>query len=68
MIRRAFPERDGLQVNLTGGEIFMRKDIMEVLDLFAQKKYVCGYLTTNGTIIDERARRGPGRPRAARAS
>jgi len=52
-IRRAFPERDGLQVNLTGGEIFMRKDIMEVLDLFAQKKYVCGYLTTNGTIIDE---------------
>jgi MoaA/NifB/PqqE/SkfB family radical SAM enzyme len=53
MIRRAFPERDGLQVNLTGGEIFMRKDIMEVLDLFAQKKYVCGYLTTNGTIIDE---------------
>jgi MoaA/NifB/PqqE/SkfB family radical SAM enzyme len=52
-IRRAFPERDGLQVNLTGGEIFMRKDIMEVLDLFAQKKYVCGYLTTNGTIIDD---------------
>jgi MoaA/NifB/PqqE/SkfB family radical SAM enzyme len=52
-IRRAFPVRDGLQVNLTGGEIFMRKDIMEVLDLFAQKQYVCGYLTTNGTIIDE---------------
>ncbi len=52
-IRRAFPVRDGLQVNLTGGEIFMRKDIMEVLDLFAQKRYVCGYLTTNGTIIDE---------------
>ena len=53
MIRRAFPERAGVQVNLTGGEIFMRKDIMEVLDLFAQKQYVCGYLTTNGTIIDE---------------
>ena len=53
VIRRAFPERDGLQVNLTGGEIFMRKDIMEVLELFAQKKYVCGYLTTNGTIIDD---------------
>jgi MoaA/NifB/PqqE/SkfB family radical SAM enzyme len=32
----------------------MRKDIMDVLDLFARKKYVCGYLTTNGTIIDER--------------
>jgi MoaA/NifB/PqqE/SkfB family radical SAM enzyme len=53
VIRRAFPERDGLQVNLTGGEIFMRKDIMEILELFAQKKYVCGYLTTNGTIIDD---------------
>lgn len=52
-IRRAFPERDGLQVNLTGGEIFMRKDIMDVLDVFARKKYVCGYLTTNGTIIDD---------------
>jgi MoaA/NifB/PqqE/SkfB family radical SAM enzyme len=52
-IRRAFPKRDGLQINLTGGEIFMRKDIMEVLDLFAQKHYVCGYLTTNGTIIDD---------------
>ena len=52
-IRRAFPDCDGLQVNLTGGEIFMRKDIMEVLDLFAQKNYVCGYLTTNGTIIDD---------------
>jgi len=52
-IRRSFPERNGLQVNLTGGEIFMRKDIMEVLDLFAEKQYVCGYLTTNGTIIDE---------------
>ncbi|HNV02447.1 MAG TPA: radical SAM protein [Vicinamibacterales bacterium] len=52
-IRRAFPARSGLQVNLTGGEIFMRKDIMEVLDLFARKRYVCGYLTTNGTIIDD---------------
>ncbi len=52
-LQRAFPEHDGLQVSLTGGEIFMRKDIMEVLDLFARKRYVCGYLTTNGTIIDD---------------
>ncbi len=52
-LQRAFPACDGLQVSLTGGEIFMRKDIMEVLDLFAAKQYVCGYLTTNGTIIDE---------------
>jgi MoaA/NifB/PqqE/SkfB family radical SAM enzyme len=52
-LRAAFPEREGLQVNLTGGEIFMRKDIMDVFALFQEKGYACGYLTTNGTIIDE---------------
>jgi MoaA/NifB/PqqE/SkfB family radical SAM enzyme len=56
VLRRAFPDQTGFQVSLTGGEIFMRKDIMSVLDLFRQKGYSCGYLTTNGTIInDERA-------------
>ena len=55
-LARAFPEQTGFQVSLTGGEIFMRKDIMSVLDLFRSKGYACGYLTTNGTIIsDERA-------------
>src|SRR3954467_5899329 len=55
-LRKAFPDNPGLQVSLTGGEIFMRKDIMSVLDLFREKGYACGYLTTNGTIIsDERA-------------
>ncbi|MEW5984944.1 MAG: radical SAM protein [Acidobacteriota bacterium] len=54
VLETAFPRCDGLQVSLTGGEVFMRKDIMEVLDLFARKRYVCGYLTTNGTIIDEK--------------
>ena len=52
-LRTAFPERDGLQVNLTGGEIFMRKDILSVLALFEEKGYDCGCLTTNGTIITE---------------
>jgi MoaA/NifB/PqqE/SkfB family radical SAM enzyme len=51
-LRVAFPEGD-LRVNLTGGEIFMRKDILSVLDLFRDKGYACGYLTTNGTIINE---------------
>jgi MoaA/NifB/PqqE/SkfB family radical SAM enzyme len=51
-LARAFPTGD-LQVSLTGGEIFMRKDIMSVLDLFRDKGYSCGYLTTNGTIITE---------------
>src|SRR4030095_8604587 len=55
-LQRAFPEKTGFQVSLTGGEIFMRKDIMSVLALFKEKGYTCGYLTTNGTIInDERA-------------
>lgn len=52
-LRRAFPVQAGLQVSLTGGEIFMRKDIMSVLALFREKGYACGYLTTNGTIIDD---------------
>jgi MoaA/NifB/PqqE/SkfB family radical SAM enzyme len=52
-LRNAFPDRAGMQVSLTGGEIFMRKDIMSVLDLFREKGYACGYLTTNGTIINE---------------
>jgi len=52
-LRRAFPDQDGLQVSLTGGEIFMRKDILGVMDVFREKGYVCGYLTTNGTIITE---------------
>jgi MoaA/NifB/PqqE/SkfB family radical SAM enzyme len=52
-LRRAFPDQPDFQVSLTGGEIFMRKDIMSVLDLFREKGYACGYLTTNGTIINE---------------
>ena len=31
----------------------MRKDILSVMDLFRDKGYACGYLTTNGTIITE---------------
>lgn len=55
-LRTAFPEQVGFGISLTGGEIFMRKDILEVLRLFQQKGYHLGYLTTNGTIInDERA-------------
>src|SRR5215212_8209600 len=55
-LNKAFPEQKDFQISLTGGEIFMRKDIMSVLDLFREKGYACGYLTTNGTIItDERA-------------
>jgi MoaA/NifB/PqqE/SkfB family radical SAM enzyme len=55
-MRRAFPEQSLMQVSLTGGEIFMRKDILGVMEVFRDKGYTCGYLTTNGTILsDERA-------------
>lgn len=53
MLKRAFPDQDGLQISLTGGEIFVRKDIISTLELFRDKGYVCGYLTTNGTAITE---------------
>jgi MoaA/NifB/PqqE/SkfB family radical SAM enzyme len=56
VLARAFPDQEGLRVSMTGGEIFMRKDILDVMKVFRDKQYVCGYLTTNGTIIsDERA-------------
>ena len=55
-LEKAVPDQDGLQVSLTGGEIFMRKDILGVMEVFHNKGYVCGYVTTNGTIINpERA-------------
>src|SRR5690349_1721253 len=47
-LERAFPKSEGLQVSLTGGEIFMRKDILSVMEVFKGKGYACGYLTTNG--------------------
>ena len=53
VLRRAFPDDADLQVSLTGGEIFMRKDILGVMEVFKDKGYTCGYLTTNGTIIDD---------------
>src|SRR4030095_12543760 len=62
-LRKAFPDRAGFQVSLTGGEIFMRKDIMSVLDVFREKGYACGYLTTNGTIITEHRAEGLHDPR-----
>jgi MoaA/NifB/PqqE/SkfB family radical SAM enzyme len=52
-LQRAFPDRQGLEVSLTGGEIFARKDIGQILEMFREKGYACGYLTTNGTLIDD---------------
>src|ERR671913_1686545 len=30
-LNKAFPDRQGFQISLTGGEIFMRKDILSVM-------------------------------------
>ena len=67
-LRARFPDQDGLQVSLTGGEIFMRKDILDVMEVFRDKGYVCGYLTTNGTIISDERARCAGRSRGRRVS
>src|SRR4026207_898802 len=58
-LAKAFPEREGFQISLTGGEIFMRKDIMSVLDLFRQKGYACGYPTKNRTHLTAGAAAAP---------
>ena len=46
----------------------MRKDILGVMDVFREKGYVCGYLTTNGTIITDERADGAGRAGERRAS
>lgn len=40
------------KIILTGGEIFVRLDIFEILDYF-KKKNILIHLTTNGTLINE---------------
>lgn len=52
-LRRAFPRQAGMQISFTGGEVFVRKDMLDVMNVFRDEKYTCGYLTTNGTLIDE---------------
>lgn len=41
-------------VNLTGGEIFIRKDIFEILEYFKERN-VYSYIVTNGTLFEEGA-------------
>src|SRR5436190_24208684 len=51
--RKSFTDDTELHVSLTGVKNIMRKDIISVLYQFKEKGYACGYLTTNGTIINE---------------
>jgi MoaA/NifB/PqqE/SkfB family radical SAM enzyme len=40
-------------VGLTGGEIFLREDIFDILDLLSEKKYSIGILS-NATLLNEK--------------
>jgi MoaA/NifB/PqqE/SkfB family radical SAM enzyme len=39
--------------NLTGGEPFVRKNLLEIFELFRAKGMRCDYITTNGTVIGD---------------
>lgn len=39
--------------NITGGEPFVRKNLLDVFDLLKTKGMRCEYVTTNGTVMDE---------------
>ena len=62
-LAKAFPEQKDFQISLTGGEIFMRKDIMSVLDLFREKGYACRLPHDQRHDHHGRARRSAGRAR-----
>jgi len=52
-IKNIFDKLKPRTINLVGGEIFIRKDIFDILDYFADKGLAVQNLTTNGTLIDE---------------
>ncbi|HSF16629.1 MAG TPA: radical SAM protein [Vicinamibacteria bacterium] len=39
--------------NITGGEPFVRKNLIDIFELLRQKGMRCDYVTTNGTILGE---------------
>jgi MoaA/NifB/PqqE/SkfB family radical SAM enzyme len=44
-------------LNITGGEPFVRKNLIEIFELLQSKGMRCDYVTTNGTVMtDEKAR------------
>lgn len=47
-----FRDLGGLNLSLTGGEIFLRKDLFEIIE-YARKNYLRIFLLTNATMLDE---------------
>ncbi len=39
--------------NITGGEPFVRKNLLDIFELLKSKGMRCDYITTNGTVMDE---------------
>lgn len=50
---RMFGEGGVKSFNVTGGEPFVRKNLLDIFALFKSKGMRCDYITTNGTIIGE---------------
>lgn len=46
-------DRGVASFNVTGGEPFVRKNLLEIFELFRTKGMRCDYITTNGTVIRE---------------
>ena len=50
---RIFADGGVKSYNITGGEPFVRKNLIDIFTLFREKGMRCDYITTNGTIIQE---------------
>jgi MoaA/NifB/PqqE/SkfB family radical SAM enzyme len=50
---RIFAKRGVKAVNITGGEPFVRKNLLSIFRQFQAKGMHCNYITTNGTVIDD---------------
>lgn len=50
---RIFPTGEVKSYNITDGEPFVRKNLIDIFTLFKSKGMRCEYITTNGTVIKE---------------
>lgn len=57
-IDRIFIKNGVKTVNVTGGEAFVRKNLLSIFELLRAKGMRCDYITTNGTMIDDEKARG----------
>ncbi|HZK60917.1 MAG TPA: radical SAM protein [Anaerovoracaceae bacterium] len=48
-----FEQANVMQVSLTGGEPFLRKDLLDIMTVLAEKKIWISEIYTNGTLISE---------------